>query len=152
MDNMKSIINKHNKKVTNANNDTNTDNQVQCNCRKKDQPPLDNKCLTSSVIYNAQVRTNNASKNYNGLTEGTFKQRFSQHKATLKHGKYMNSTKLSKYIWKLCDNNQDFNIKWTIISCARPYNNISKRCDLCSTEKLMIFTANPDRILKKDQN
>ena len=149
MDNMKSIINKHSKKVTNADNDTNTDNQVQCNCRNKDQCPLDNKCLTSSVIYNAQVTTNNATKNYIGLTEGTFKQRFSQHKATFKHRKYTNSTELSKYIWKLRDNNQDFNIKWTIISRARPYNNISKRCDLCLTEKLMIITANPDRILNK---
>lgn len=149
MDNMESIINKHNKKVTNADNDTSTVNQVQCNCRNKDQCPLDNKCLTSSVIYNAQVTTNNATKNYIGLTEGTFKQRFSQHKATFKHRKYTNSTELSKYIWKLRDNNQDFNIKWTIIRRARPYNNISKRCDLCLTEKLMIITANPDRILNK---
>ena len=49
----------------------------------------------------------------------------------------------------LRDNNQDFNIKWTIISRARPYSNISKRCDLCLTEKLMIITANPGRILNK---
>ena len=48
-----------------------------------------------------------------------------------------------KYIWKLCDNNQDFNIKWTIISRARPYNNISKRCDLCLTEKLKINYYKP---------
>ena len=95
------------------------------------------------------MTTNNAIKNYIGLTEGTFKQRFSQHKATFKHRKYTNSTELSKYIWKLRDNNQDFNIKWTIISRARPYSNISKRCDLCLTEKLMIITANPSRILNK---
>ena len=145
---MESIINKHNMKVTNADNDTSTVNQVQCNCHNKDQCPLDNKCLTSSVIYNAQVTTNNATKKYIGLTEGTFKQRFSQHKATFKHRKYTNSTELSKYIWKLRDNNQDFNIKWTIIRRARPYN-ISKRCDLCLTEKLMIIIANPDRILNK---
>ena len=109
----------------------------------KNQCPLDNKCLTSSIIYNAQVTTNSAIKNYIGLTEGTFKQRFSQRKATFKHRKYANSTELSKY------NNQDFNIKWTIISRARLYNNISKRCDLCLTEKLMIITANPDRTLNK---
>ena len=87
---------------------------TECNCRNKDQCPLDieldNKCLTSSVIYNAQVTTNNATKNYIGLTEGTFKQRFSQHKATFKNRKYTNSTELSKYIWQLGDNNQDFNI------------------------------------------
>ena len=42
------------------------------------------------------MTTNNATKNYIGLTEGTFKQRFSQHKATFKHRKYTNSTELSK--------------------------------------------------------
>ena len=118
-------------------------------CRNKDKCPLDNKCLTSRKVYNAQVITNNVTKNYIRLTERTFKQRFSQHKATFKHRKYTKSTELSKYIWKLRENNQDFNIKWTIISRAIPYNNISKRYDLCLTEKLMIIAANPDRILNK---
>ena len=95
------------------------------------------------------INTKSNHPNYIGLTEGTFKQRFSQHKATFKHRKYTNSTELSKYIWKLRDNNQHFNIKWTIISRARPYNNISKRCDLCLMEKLMTITANPDRTLNK---
>ena len=65
----------HNMKITNADNNANAITKEQCNCRKKDQCPLDNKCLTSSVIYNAQVTTNNTTKNYIGLTEGTFKQR-----------------------------------------------------------------------------
>ena len=95
------------------------------------------------------MTTNNATKNYIELTEGTFKHRFSQHKATFKRRKYTNSAELSKYIWKLRDSNQDFKIKWTIISRGRPYKNISKRCDLCLMEKLMIITANPDRILNK---
>ena len=149
MDNMKSIINKHNMKVTNDNNDDDTENLQQCNCRSKEQCPLDNKCLTSSVIYNAKVTTENGAKNYIGLTEGTFKQRYTQHKATFKNRRYTNSTELSKHIWNLRDNNQDFNIKWSIISRARPYNNISKRCDLCLTEKLMIITAKQDELLNK---
>ena len=73
MDNMKSIISKHNMKVTNDNNDDDTKNLQQCNCRNKEQCPLDNKCLTSSVIYNAKVTTENGAKIYIGLTEGTFK-------------------------------------------------------------------------------
>ena len=149
MDNMKTVINKHNMKITNADNNANAITGEQCNCRKKDQCPLDNKCLTSSVIYNAQVTTNNTTKNYIGLTEGTFKQRFSQHKSTFKHRKHINSTELSKYIWQLHDKKQDFNIKWSIISRARPYNNISKRCDLCLTEKLMIIKHSNDNLLNK---
>ena len=149
MDNMKTVINKHNMKITNADNNANATTGEQCNCRKKDQCPLDNKCLSSSVIYNAQVTTNNTTKNYIGLTEGTFKQRFSQHKSTFKHRKHINNTELSKYIWQLRDKKQDFNIKWSIISRARPYSNISKRCDLCLTEKLMIIKHSNDNLLNK---
>ena len=58
MDNMKTVINKHNMKITSADNNANTFTGEQCNCRKKDQCPLDNKCLTSSVIYNAQLSYN----------------------------------------------------------------------------------------------
>ena len=147
MDNMQSIINKHNKKVTSI--DTKPNSQDQCNCRDKDQCPIDNKCLTSGVIYNARVTTDDTTKNYIGLTEGTFKQRFTQHKHSFRHRNQMNSTELSKYIWQLRDSKKDFNIKWTIICRARPYSNITKRCDLCTTEKLMIINSKPDELLNK---
>ena len=76
MENMETIISKHNKKITNTN--TATIPEKTCNCRKKDQCPLDNNCLSPSIIYNAKVTTNEDTfgKNYIGLTEGTFKQRF----------------------------------------------------------------------------
>ena len=147
MDNMQSIINKHNKKVTST--DTKPNAQDQCNCRDKDQCPIDNNCLTSCVIYNARVTTDDTTKNYIGLTEGTFKQRFTQHKHSFRHRNYMNSTELSKYIWQLRDSNKDFSIKWSIICRARPYSNITKRCDLCTTEKLMIINSKPDELLNK---
>ena len=147
MDNMQSIINKHNKKVTSI--DTKPNAQDQCNCRDKDQCPIDNNCLTSAVIYNARVTIGDTTKNYIGLTEGTFKQRFTQHKHSFHHRSYMNSTELSKYIWHLRDSNKDFNIKWTIICKARPYSDITKRCDLCTTEKLMIINSKPDELLNK---
>ena len=49
---------------------------------------------------------------------------------------YTNSTELFKYIWQLKDNSVNFNIKWSIIARARPYNNTTKRCDLCLTVKV----------------
>ena len=111
--------------------------------------PIDNNCLTSGVIYNARVTTDDTTTNYIGLTEGTFKQRFTQHKHSFRHRSHMNSTELSKYIWQLRDSKKDFNIKWTIICRARPYSNITKRCDLCTTEKLMIINSKPDELLNK---
>ena len=139
MDNMQSIINKHNKRVTSIYTKPNA--QDQCNCCDKDQCPIDNNGLTSGVIYNARVITDDTTKNYIGLTEGTFKQRFTQHKHSFCHRSYMNSTQLSKYIWQLRDSNKDFNIKWTIICRERLYSNNTKRCDLCTTEKLMIINS-----------
>ena len=49
------------------------------NCRKKDLCPLENSCLTPSIVYNANVTrkdTQPQGKNYLGLTEGPFKQRY----------------------------------------------------------------------------
>ena len=150
MENMGSIINKHNKKVL-SNNNNHDNNESLCNCRSKEECPLNNNCLSSSIIYNAQITTTDnktTPKNYIGLTEGTFKQRFNQHKVTFRHRKYTNSTELSKYIWQLKDNSVNFNIKWSIIARARPYNNTTKRCDLCLTEKLMIIKSNSNNLLK----
>ena len=116
------------------------------NCRSKVHCLLNNNCLSSNIIYNAQVTTttdNNATtKNYIGLPEGTFKQRFNHQKVTFRHRKYTNSTELSKYIWQLKHNRVNFNIKWSILARARSYNNTTKRCDLCLTAKFMIIKSN----------
>ena len=46
-----------------------------CNCKKKEKCPLENNCLTQSVIFKTSVKTEGISdeKIYIGLTEGTFK-------------------------------------------------------------------------------
>ena len=61
----------HNEKILNKNN---TRPQNGCNCRQKDQCPLNNNCLITSVIYKPNMTTDkdNTGKNYIGLTEGIF--------------------------------------------------------------------------------
>ena len=117
----------------------------------QDQCPLDNNCLITSVIYKANVTTDkdNTGKNYIGLTEGTFKQRYTQHNLTFRNRKYASRTELAKHIWKLKDNEENYKITWSIISSASAYNNISKRCNLCLTEKLHIIKADKARNLNK---
>ena len=89
-------------------------------------------------------------KNDIGLTEGTFKQRCTQHKSTsVTHRKLSNSTELSKYIWQLKDSNTSFTTKWSVIARARPYHNSSKRCDLCLAEKLHIIKRSNNHLLNK---
>ena len=143
------IINKHNKQVTTAN--PATPKEQTCNCQNQEECPLDNHCLSNNVIYKAQVTTSDdiIGKCYIGLTEGTFKQRCMQHKLSFRNRKYGDSTELSKHIWSLKDSKKDYDIKWSIIAKARPYNNISRKCDLCVTEKLYIIKANSHTLLNK---
>ena len=96
--NMKSIISSHNKQILTPKN-----KQVGCNCRIKNSCPLDNKCLTSQLIYQADV-TNNLDDEYKdflGLAETTFKERYSNQKSSFKIENSKSSTELSKYVWSL---------------------------------------------------
>ena len=54
MQNIKSVINNHNMKVLNNTAET----EESCNCRNKNNCPLDGKCLTPNIIYEAQITSN----------------------------------------------------------------------------------------------
>ena len=135
--NMKSIISVHNKQILTPKN-----KQVGCNCRIKNSCPLNNKCLTSQLIYQANV-TNNLDdkyKYYVGLAETTFKERYTNQKSLFSNEKRKNSTELSKYIWSLRENNKIPSIKWKIVKIV--YSKAtSSFCKLCLTEKLLILNA-----------
>ena len=111
-DNLQTIIKKHKWKILETSKKPCTENN--CNCRKKNDCPLKNNCLTSSVVYNANVTTESDTigKNYIGLTEGTFKQRYTQHKLSFQNRNYSNSTELSKHIWILKDSNTNCRGTW----------------------------------------
>ena len=96
MPNMKSIISSHNKAVLSDyhQSQTQTSNK-ECNCRKKDQCPLDGKCLTQNVVYQATVTTQTSSESYVGLATN-FKDRYRNHTASFRHESKRNETELSK--------------------------------------------------------
>ena len=70
-------------------------------------------------------------------------------KLPFRNRKYANRTELAKHIWKLKDNNENDRIGWYIISSVSTYNNISKRYNLCLTEKLYIIKADQASNLNK---
>ena len=90
MDNMERIIKQHNNKVLST---PAARPKSGCNCRKKDQCPLSNNCLTPSLIYRAHVKTDTDStgKSYIGLTEGPFKQRYNNHTLSFRDRKRENT-------------------------------------------------------------
>ena len=63
--------------------------------------------------------------------------------------KHETSTRLSRHIWRLKDENKPYSIRWSVVRRAAPYSNISKRCNLCLAEKLEIARADKTRSLNK---
>ena len=144
--NMKSKIGKHNRNILEPK--TEQEDQAGCKCHDKNSCPLQNKCLTKSIVYRADVSAPNKPKmTYYGLTEMTFKDRFYQHKSSFTHEDKRNATELSKYIWKLRDTGIEPKIEWSIHKRAFTYIGGATHCDLCLTEKTTIALANPKRTL-----
>ena len=133
------IIKQHNKNVSNKKEkQTNS-----CNCRNKNECPLNGNCKGQNVIYNCTVSTTQTFKQrvYLGIAEGHWKQRLYNHRQSFKDKKHKNDTALSSYLWDLKENhNQIPKLTWSIVRFAPGYSKISKRCLLCLHEKLSIIT------------
>ena len=95
MQNVKSVINNHNMKVLN----NTAEPEESCNCRNKNNYPLDGKCLTPNIIYEAQITSNQPNykqKVYIGTAKTDFKHRFNNHTKSFNFEHYENDTELSK--------------------------------------------------------
>ena len=96
MPNMKQIISNHNKTILNK--DNNTESKTNnCNCRIKEACPVNQKCQTSSLIYQATVtkHDNKKEESYIGLTDNTFKTRYNRHTSIFRNEQYRNATTLT---------------------------------------------------------
>ena len=91
------IIKRHNAHVCKKEQEED-DRTRHCNCQRPDQCPLNGKCLTNNIVYEASVSMNNnfVPVIYIRATETPFKQRYVNHLMSLRHDRYENSTELSK--------------------------------------------------------
>ena len=138
MENIENIIKSHNAKVLKEDGKAKTRS---CNCpeSKKDSCPLDGHCLSTNIVYKAEVKSKKPTKIYYGICEPTFKKRLANHKTSFVKPQYRNVTELSKYIWQLNDQNESYEIAWTIHDRAPSYKCGSYKCMLCIAEKLAIM-------------
>ena len=153
MNSMSKIINAHNSKI--ANKEYTENDQILCNCRNRNDCPLDGKCLSSKIVYSAEVTTETSppilpGKIYLGICDTEFKTRYGNHKKSFRHRRYEKDTELSKYIWELKDQNKNFEIKWSIYRKSCGYNQVAKSCNLCLMEKVLICNfKDKERLINK---
>ena len=122
-----------------------------CNCRVKDNCPLNGECQAECVVYKAAVtdpETGNE-KDYIGLTAPSFKLRYANHLTSMRHERYEQRTELAKHVWTLKRGNVDPSISWSIIARAPAYSASSKKCHLCLSEKLAIILWPKEKRLNK---
>ena len=137
-----------------------------CNCRIKDSCPLEGKCLSDNLIYQATVTSIPPPQNqtptnqtdppqthtYIGLASTTFKIRIGNHKKSFNHRKYGKETTLSRLVWELKDQGCEYNISWKMIERAQPFSPITGVCALCTTEKwYILFKPELATINKRDE-
>ena len=89
MSNILLIILGHNKNLLNP-----TVTQYDCNCRIREDCPLQNQCLTPNIIYRADVHceANKDYKFYFGVAKTPFKERFQNHNSDFNHKQCIKST------------------------------------------------------------
>ena len=148
MPNIKNVIDARNKTIIDRQHEP---LPTPCNCRNKELCPLNGQCREEGIIYQAAVRSQDTgdTHTYTGICATEFKTRYNNHNSSFSHPHKRNTTELSKHIWALKDQNIAFDIKWKILKRAKPYNNATKRCNLCLHEKFYLMFKPSDASLNK---
>ena len=141
------MILSHNKSQLIETKTTNTTEN--CNCRQKSSCPMERNCQANSIIYQAEVTTKDSKETYVGLCDTEFKLRYNNHQCSFNHGKYRDTTQLSKHIWNLKDQNTEYQIRWKQVKQAKSCTNTSKKCNLCLREKYYIICEQETATLNK---
>lgn len=128
----------------------NRQTEPRCNCRNKTNCPLNGQCLSSNIIYMAEITTENQPRPkmyYIGASKTQWKDRLYNHRCSFNQRDYKNKTTLSKYIWELKEKGISHKIKWSILAKTRPPDHFNSRCQICLIEKMKIITFKHQNLL-----
>ena len=115
-----------------------------CSCTKNKVCPLENKCLSKGIVYQATVTLKNKqtkqqeTKTYIGQTSTDFKQRLSTHKHSFKYPD-KDQTALSKYIWEHQSEENQPIVTWKIVDRGKNFSPVKGNCQLCAKEAFHIL-------------
>ena len=141
MPNVKQIIDGYNKAILKIAETAQPqkDGGKTCSCRKKEDCLLNGECLVNEVVYQATVTTRDKKETYIDLTGAQFKAGYRNHLMSFRHEKRRNETELSEHLWQLKEANKEIDITWKTLAKAKPYTNLTKRCNLCTIEKFFLI-------------
>ena len=146
--NFQQIIKRHNKKLTSRKEQKTAD----CNCRRKQECPMQGKCRAESSLYKCVAKSNNIPpKTYSDISEGDWKTRYYNYTKYFRNLKYSKETTLSGFLWDLKNKNIPApELQWSIDKNVPAYSNISKTCLLCLHDRLAVITfKDQDNLLNK---
>ena len=139
MRNLKTSISNHNHQLLKQRAKSPT-NCIIVDCQTN-VPLTDNASCTESLVYKAEITTTNVGETniFIGMTSGTFKKRYANHKKSFNNPRYSSETELSKHVWELKNKERDFFIKWSILKRVSPRTAGRSTCNLCLEEKLCMY-------------
>ena len=151
MPNMNSVVSSHNTKLLQR--DTDHQHVQGCNCQGGPGtcPLTPAECQRDNVIYVASVASTAGVEHYTGLTSNTFKKRWSSHEGDFRNTTGKHNTRLSTHIWKLKEDNQNYQIRWEILDRAPAHNPVSRKCRLCLKE-IYYIVFRPDSASLNSRN
>ena len=83
----------------------------QCNCRSAINCPLNGKWCRNSIVCKASLKTGQTDKLYYGSCKTSFKLPYNNHNQSFKDNRKINSTELSKSVWKFKQSGQSPEIR-----------------------------------------
>lgn len=149
--NMQSVISTHNRRELNKYNQVAVPKTRKCNCRAGPAAcPVGGTCLEEGVVYEAVVSAEGrVTMSYIGSSSTAIKTRINNHHCDFRNRGREHATTLSTYVWKLKDEGIEPVVKYRIKGKAKPYSPTSKKCGLCTLEKLFIAKADMTNTLNR---
>ena len=151
-ENTSAFIKRHNGKKLYDNNEN---DDLPCNCARVPCPLpngiLGKNCRSTNVVYKAEVKNlnNHSKKVYYGCTKQRLKQRIEVHRNTFRDPVKKNNTDLAKEVHAIKDNNETFEIAWSIVEKSRKFEPGDRFCKLCICEKQHILYNENNNLLNQ---
>ena len=148
--NVQAIISASNRRVLNSGQQQEQQQQKRCNCRRGVVCPAGGNCLAEGVVYEAKVSAENVpDRTYIGCSATSLKLRINNHRCDFRNAGRRNSTTLSAHVWSLKEAGKDPDVSFRILRKAKPYSPVSRKCTLCTMEKLFIAKGDERVMLNK---